>query len=218
MQKRVLEAALFMSSKPLMLDELARLLGVSSLGYVKQLIQDLQKDYSDRGIEISNTPQGWRMQVRPEFVSKVSHLTPYSDMSEGVKRTLALVVYKEPALQSELIHIQGNKAYSYVKELRRRGLISIEKRGHTKIISLTKEFERYFGEERQRIREMMEKSIRSGESLREEDNEPEAAEKPEKEPEKETGDKPKETAAEGTEKEGPAEGNSAFRRIDIELD
>lgn len=217
MQKRILEAALFMSSRPLMLDEMGKLLGVSSLGYVKQLLQELQKDYSERGMEIVNTPNGWRMQVRPELLTSVSHLTPYSDMSEGVKRALALVVYKEPALQSELIHIQGNKAYSYIKELRRRGLINIEKRGHTKIITLTKEFERYFGEEKQRIREMMEESVRSGKPL------PGGDESGEPEAEKgirggEGAEAGKEQPPEGPEGAGPEKEKSAFKRIDIELE
>jgi segregation and condensation protein B len=157
--KKVLEAALFTSNKPLMLDDLGKLLGVNSLGFVKQLVEELQKDYVERGMEIVSTAQGWQMQVRPEFVPKVSHLTPYADMSEGSKRALALVAYKEPILQSEIIHIQGNKAYAYIKELKRKGLINIESKGHTKIISLTQEFERYFGEEKEKIKELLRKSL-----------------------------------------------------------
>ncbi len=211
MQKKVLEAALFMSNKPLMLDELGKLLGLNSLGYVKQLIQELQKDYSGRGIEIVSTPHGWQMQVRPELVSRVSHLTPYSDMSEGVKRTLALIVYKEPALQSEIIHIQGNKAYSYIKELRRRGLINIEKKSHTKIITLTKEFERYFGEEKEKIRDRIQKAMESGQNLQEPEapdaGQPEPRQKPE-----EGGEQPESGEPE------PKPHESRFRRIDVELE
>jgi segregation and condensation protein B len=154
-QQKILEAALFMSSRPLMLDEIGKILGVHSLGYVKEMLEKLQKEYEGRGMEIADTPQGWVMQVRPEFLGKVAHLTPYSDMSEGCKRALAIIAYKEPVQQSEIIKMQGNKAYSYLKHLQRRNLIKAERKGRTKVIRLTHEFERYFGEEKERIKERL---------------------------------------------------------------
>jgi len=154
--QKILEAALFMSSRPLMLDEIGKILGVHSLGYVKEMLEKLQKEYADKGIEIVNTPQGWVMQVKPEFLGKVAHLTPYADMSEGCKRSLAIIAYKEPVSQAEIIKIQGNKAYSYLKQLQKRNLIKAEKKGRTKIIRLTQEFERYFGEEKEKIKEKLE--------------------------------------------------------------
>ena len=153
--EKIIEAALFISHKPLKLEELAKLTGINSLGYVKDIVEKLKEKYSDSGIEITETQEGLYMQVKPEILPKVSHLTPYSDLSEGCKRTLALIVYKEPIKQSEIIKIQGNKAYSYIKQLLQKGLIKIEKEGHTKIISLTKEFERYFGEEKEKIKEKL---------------------------------------------------------------
>ena len=161
-QQKILEAALFMSARPLMLDEIGKILGVHSMGYVKEMLEKLQKDYADRGMEIVNTPQGWVMQVKQEFLGKVAHLTPYADISEGCKRTLAIIAYKEPVQQSEIIKIQGNKAYSYLKALQKRNLIRAEKKGHTKVITLTNEFERYFGEEKERIKERLESSQKRG--------------------------------------------------------
>jgi segregation and condensation protein B len=152
-QKKIIEAAMFISSSPLSLDYLGRISGLNSLGYVKEMVESLQKDYENRGIEIVKTPQGWIMQVRQDLLDRVAHLTPYSDMSEGCKRALALVVYKEPVKQSEIIRMQGNKAYSYIKYLLKRDLIRAEKTGHTKILRLTQEFERYFGEEKEKIKE-----------------------------------------------------------------
>jgi segregation and condensation protein B len=126
------------------------------MGYVKEMLEKLQKDYEGRGMEIVNTPQGWVMQVRSEFLGKVAHLTPYADISEGCKRSLAIIAYKEPVSQAEIIRIQGNKAYSYLKQLQKRNLIRAEKKGRTKIIKLTQEFERYFGEEKESIKEKLE--------------------------------------------------------------
>jgi len=152
-QKKVIEAALFISDRPLSLDYLGKVSGVNSLGYVREIIESLQKDYEKRGIEIVKTVHGWIMQVRQDLLERVAHLTPYHDLSEGCKRTLALVIYKEPVKQSEIIKMQGNKAYSYIKSLVRKDLVKAEKAGHTKILKLTQEFERYFGDEKERIKE-----------------------------------------------------------------
>lgn len=173
-KKKLLEAALFMSPKPLTLNDLAKITKVNSLGYVKNLLEELANEYSGSGLEISNNPQGWYMQVRQEVLPEVAHLTPYSDLSEGCKRTLAIVLYKEPVKQSEIIKMQGNKAYAYIKTLARKGLLSAEKEGRTKILKLTKEFERYFGERRDKIREELISKLR-------EQKEKPAAEEPEAE-------------------------------------
>ena len=155
MHKKVVEAALFMTNKPLKLKEISRIVGVSSLGYVREVIEELKNDYRERGVEIIEFPDGWMMQVRQEFLNKVKHLTPYSDLGEGHKRALAIIAYKEPVKQSDLIRIQGNKAYTYIKLLEKKGLVKTEKEGRTKILMLTAEFERYFGDTRANIREKL---------------------------------------------------------------
>jgi len=173
MKKEVIEAALFMSSEPIPIDKLSKISGIHSLGHLKEVLEELQNDYSKRGVNIIKTNDGWMMNVRQDILPNVAHLTPYSDLAEGQKRTLALVAYKEPVKQADIIKTQGNKAYSYIKDLIRRGLIKAEKVGHTKILSLTQEFERYFGEEKAKIKEQLEDFA----------NQPEPAEKKEKKPE-----------------------------------
>ncbi|HLD42057.1 MAG TPA: SMC-Scp complex subunit ScpB [archaeon] len=150
--RNLIEAALFMSPKPLNMEELMRATGIGSLGYLKETLKDLQKDYSEKGLEILENPEGWHMKVRKEYLPRVAHLTPNADLSEGCKKALALIIYKEPFKQSELIRIQGTKAYEYAKELEKRGLIKREKAGHTKILKVTSELENYFGETKEQIR------------------------------------------------------------------
>lgn len=159
MHKKLLEAALFMSPKPLDLNDLGKIAEVNSLGYLKELLEELKHEYAERGIEIINNQYGWHMQVKQDLLPKVSHLTPYSDIPEGCKRTLALVVYKEPVKQAEIIKIQGNKAYTYIKYLVKKGLIKAEKEGHSKILRVTREFENYFGQDKDAVRELMEREF-----------------------------------------------------------
>jgi segregation and condensation protein B len=154
--KRLIEAALFMSSKPLTIEDLSKITGIASLGKIEERLEELRKEYEGRGFEIVRSPEGWSMEVRSEMLPKVAHLTRYSDLSGGQRRTLALIAYKEPVRQSEIVRIQGNKAYSYIKRLVKKGLVKSEKEGRTRILMLTREFERYFGEDKQRIKEMLE--------------------------------------------------------------
>ncbi len=161
MPKKLIEAALFMSPKPLNIEEISKIVGISSLGEIEKIIEGLAKEYeeSNRGMEIVKLPEGWFMRVKQELLPKVAHLTPYSDLKDGHKRTLALIAYKEPIKQSDVIHIQGNKAYGYIKFLEKKGLVKTEKHGRTRILHLTSEFERYFGEQREKIKEMLSKAV-----------------------------------------------------------
>ncbi len=153
--KGLLEAALFMSSEPMSIGKLSKISGLNSLGYLKGMLLELRDDYTGRGIHLVETPDGWSFQVDREHLKKVAGLTPYADIPEGQKRTLALVAYKEPVTQSEVIRIQGNKTYAYIRSLITRGLIKAEKHGRTRLLSLTEEFERYFGAEKEKVKEQL---------------------------------------------------------------
>lgn len=159
--KKLIEAALFISTGPVGLNELAKISGVKSMGLLKEMVEDLQKEYEDRGFDIVKAKEGFHMQVKPEILPKVAHLTPYSDLSEGCKRTLAVIIYKGPAAvtQSEIIKIQGNKGYTYIRQLKKKGLLTAQKKGKTVLLNITAEFERYFGEERDKIKSEMEAKL-----------------------------------------------------------
>ncbi len=174
--KTVLEAALFLSPKPLALDELGKILSVNSLGYVKDLLVQLQTDYKEKGIHIASLPEGWTMQVRSDILPTIAHLAAHADLTEGAKRTLALVVYQEPAKQSDIVKIQGNKAYTYIHELETKGLVSVEPVGRTKQLTLTREFERYFGSDKDKIKERVRAELETARKKRQTDAPVDAAE------------------------------------------
>ena len=102
----------------------------------------------DRGIFLAETLQGFQLRVKPEYISKVRHLTPYQDLRRGLLRVLALVAYKQPITQSDIVKVIGNRTYEYIRELESRGLIRSVKQGRTKALIPTKEFADYFGLER----------------------------------------------------------------------
>ncbi|MBU5690344.1 MAG: SMC-Scp complex subunit ScpB, partial [Candidatus Aenigmatarchaeota archaeon] len=75
-------------------------------------------------------------------------------------RALGIIALKQPATQSDVVKIQGNKAYGYIKELEKRGLIKTEKFGRTRKLITTKEFERYFGKSINEIRQALQDVIK----------------------------------------------------------
>lgn len=160
MPKRLIEAALFMSPSPISLGMISKITGISSNEEIKGLIGELRKEYENRGMEINETEEGFHMQVKPDILPKVSHLSRFSDLRDGHRRTLAIVAYKEPIRQSTIIKVQGNKAYSYIKKLEKKRLIRSEKQGRTKVIRLASGFEEYFGEDKETIKKRLEDSVK----------------------------------------------------------
>ncbi len=145
-RKALIEAALFMSSRPLSAEELAKVSGASK-EEVLSIIEELKKDLEnpERGVHLIKIGEKFKLYVKPEYVRFVRHLTPYSDMKKGHLRVLALVAYKEGVTQSEIVKVIGNRTYEYVRELVERGLIKAVKQGRTKVLIPTKEFADYFG-------------------------------------------------------------------------
>ena len=156
-QKALVEAALFVSENPVSIRKLSEITGITSTKDLKNILNTIKKelDANSHGIELALTPEGYQFQVKDKFLEKVSGLTTYSDVSKGALRTLSLVALRQPMLQSEIIKIQGNKAYNYIKNLEKKGLIKTEKVSRTKSITTTKEFERYFGKSLNDIRERL---------------------------------------------------------------
>jgi len=157
----LIEAILFITSKPLSLEEITKITGYK-VEIVKEIIDILKLKYSSEyhGVMISELG-GYKMTVKPEFVAKVRRLTPYSDLSRGLLKVLSIIAYYQPIKQSDIVKVIGNRTYSYTKELERRGLISSKKSSRTKVLVTTKLFEEYFGIEAKKIKEIAKNVVNS---------------------------------------------------------
>lgn len=144
--KSAIEAALYMSNDPISADDLAKMFK-SEVGEVKETLDELKRELEEahHGIHLLETSSGFQIRVKPELAPHVRNLTPYQDLGRGLLRVLALVAYKQPITQSEVVKVIGNRAYEYVKRLEERGLIKTVKHSRTKALIATKEFANYFG-------------------------------------------------------------------------
>jgi len=145
-KKALLEAALFISDKPLSSEELSKITGLDE-NALKNILEEIgaetKKDH--RGVELFSVGNSYHLKVKEKYMGSVSYLTPYADLSRAMLKVLSLAVYKKGITQSEIVKTIGNRAYDYIKELVSMGLIKTEKIGRTKRLDLTPEFMRYFG-------------------------------------------------------------------------
>ncbi len=143
--RKQIEAILFASGKKITYEELARLCD-SEIFAVKSELQNLKQEYEERESPIILTEEsdGWKMTVREKYLSLVHKMLPETELSKSVLETLAVIAWKHPVLQSDVIKIRTNKAYEDIQELVERGFISKEKSGRSYIIKVTNKFNEYF--------------------------------------------------------------------------
>jgi len=144
--RRYIEAALFMSSRPMGVDELAQIAGVSAPGFVEKELQELQREYSENGsaLEIAFENNHYLMRVRSEFADRTSILAKEADISRGALRVLALVSKNEGLEQSKLVKTLGSSVYDHVHELLEKDFIVRSKKGRTMALRTTPKFKEYF--------------------------------------------------------------------------
>ena len=113
---------------------------------MRAFADDLASEYARRGsgLEIRSIGDGYAMQVRANLASEVVSLAP-SELEAPLIRTLAIIAYKQPIRQCDLVEIRGNKSYDHVKELEKRGMINAARQGRTKVLTTTRAFADYFG-------------------------------------------------------------------------
>lgn len=146
-EKRLIEAALFISSRPMGLEELRTLTGIGALGYLQNVMQELRKEYEERNsaVEIMEIDGKYSMRVRNDYVDRVKEFAQDTEISKPGLRTLAFVSKHNGMLKSELCKKIGTQVYQDVKELVGSGFIKQQKAGRTSKLWLTDKFKKYFG-------------------------------------------------------------------------
>ena len=125
--KRVLEAALICSAQPMSLRELATLFA-DEIGNdtLRELLDELAREYADKGIALVQLATGWRFQSRPEMATYMARLSPERPprYSRAVLETLAIIAYRQPVTRGDIEEIRGVAvASTIVKQLEDRGWI-----------------------------------------------------------------------------------------------
>jgi len=153
-QKKRVEALLFSSGKRMNVQDIADL-SKAKLEEVKKTLFELKIEYEQKDSSLMLIEDGdfWKLTVREQFLPIVEKIVTETELSKTVLETLAIIAFKYPILQSDLIKIRTNKAYDHMAELEEAGYITRQKHGRTKLIKLTDKFFEYFDLPRDKLRE-----------------------------------------------------------------
>ena len=141
-----IEAALFLAARYLSIKELVELTDINPL-LLKELLEKLRQLYIERdsSIELINREDLWKMDIKQEYFDMINRLaTGSSEFSKAEQETLAVIAYKQPAKQSVIVKIRGNKAYDHIKHFIDVGLVRAKRVGHTLELNLSESFYDYF--------------------------------------------------------------------------
>lgn len=146
--KRILETALICSSQALQLRDLKTLFDESvSVDSLKQLLAELQFEWTGRGVELVSVASGWRFQSKSEMRGYLDRLYPEKPprYTRATLETLAIIAYRQPVTRGDIEDIRGVTVNSLLlKQLEDRGWVeSIGYRdvvGRPTLFATTKQF------------------------------------------------------------------------------
>ncbi|HDP16443.1 MAG TPA: SMC-Scp complex subunit ScpB [Candidatus Omnitrophica bacterium] len=152
--KNIIEAMLFVSDKPLFVNEIKNVIEDLDAKEVKNVISDLAKEYDDtqRAFRIKEIAGGYQIVTDTVFAPWLQKLykTSGADRLRGPSlETLAIIAYKQPVTKPEIEIIRGVNVDGVLKTLIEKNLIRVAGRketlGRPILYGTTSEFLQYFG-------------------------------------------------------------------------
>jgi segregation and condensation protein B len=153
--KNVIEAALLAAGRPLTIAEIGQLFDESSrpgTSEIRAALEALAADYTERGIEVKETANGFRIQVKRELANEISRLWPERPpkYSRALLETLALIAYRQPITRAEIEAVRGVAVNpNIVKTLLERNWVKVvgqrDVPGRPELLGTTRDFLDYFG-------------------------------------------------------------------------
>ena len=105
-EKKIIEAFLFAADEPLDLETLKS--KVKKNTDVMQIVDDLQKDYQDRGINLIKLANRWSFRTSTDLADQLrEEVTSQKKLSKAAVETLAIIAYHQPVTRSEIEEIRG---------------------------------------------------------------------------------------------------------------
>jgi segregation and condensation protein B len=133
--KIVLEAALLTAQQPLSMTDIDKLFdGEFDNGTLQALLDELRRNWQDRGVELVCLASGWRFQSTPAMRTYLERLNPDKPArySRAVLETLAIIAYRQPVTRGDIEAIRGvTVSTQVIKTLEERGWI--ETVGHREV-------------------------------------------------------------------------------------
>jgi len=174
--KNKIEALLFSSGKKMIVQEIA-LLARAKPEEVKKALNELKKDYDSKesSLIIIEEDEFWKITVKEKHLELVRKIVTQTELSKTIMETLAIIAWKAPCIQSDIIKIRTNKAYDHIKELEKDGYVNRSKKGRTQLIRLAPKFYNYFDIPKEKIKEVFSRFTSLEKQIKEKEKEAEDA-------------------------------------------
>lgn len=139
------EALLFAHGKYIDESIIAELCGIDKRR-VKKILAELKEYYEkgDSALAIFQEENNWKINVREKYLSIVRKIVADTELPKSTMETLAVIAWKSPIYQFEVVKMRGNKCYEHIDELENFGFIIKEKKGRSYILKTTEKFLTYF--------------------------------------------------------------------------
>ena len=151
--KKIIEALLFVSDKPVSIDALKDILQSVDPTDIRKLTEELNGEYlsSGRSFSIKEIAGGFQMLTDPVYSTWISSIykRPPDRLTGPALETLAIIAYKQPLTRSDIEIIRGVNVDGVLHTLEERSLIRTKGRvdapGRPILYGTTNEFLQHFG-------------------------------------------------------------------------
>ncbi len=152
--KRVIEALLFSTDKPVTAGRLAEISGAGDGREARRIIRELQQEYDAEGraFGVEEIAGGFQLLTRPEFapwILQLANRRQQETLSKAALETLAIVAYRQPITRAETEDIRGVQSGHILRSLVDRRLLKVtgksEELGRPLLYGTTRYFLEAFG-------------------------------------------------------------------------
>ncbi len=140
-----IEALLFASGKYLAEEYISSITELKG-AKLKAALKKLEEHYAntDTSLKLFREKDEWKLNIQEEYSPIVNKIVAETELPSYVMATLAVIAYKNPVLQSEVVDVRGSNAYEHIKMLEEKGFIKKEKHGRTYKLKVSDKFFEYF--------------------------------------------------------------------------
>ena len=152
--KAALEAILFISEKPLLIEQVKGVFDNLDGAKIRETILSLKADYEkdDRGLRVEEIAGGFRIATSRETAPVLKKFYKQRDahhLSGPALETLAIIAYKQPVTRLDIESLRGVNVDGMIRSLLEKNLIRITGRrdiiGRPFVYGTTRQFLEYFG-------------------------------------------------------------------------
>ncbi|KAA8923486.1 SMC-Scp complex subunit ScpB [Thermoplasma sp.] len=143
---RKVEAILYSSRSPVSIKLISQILSVDPL-IVRRAVMDLRRDYEKRdgALEVASYGYKYRIQLKSQYFSEAYAVSP-PDISGSEMKVIANIAISERGLSltaiKKIAHQRTDQILGHLEDM---GLVRSVSRGNSRIYTLGRKFESYFG-------------------------------------------------------------------------